>query len=198
MKKIILILCIVLSTSGAFAQVLATANSPEYRNILKMSVSLFTQSTFQLGLERFVKPTTSVYVTAGLSFQNTDYENNWGIRNELQMRFYVFNLIKPTTSQRLYFAPYLMNQYYETETNEYDNFGNPYWRSDTFDAFSGGMLFGWSFSFANRVNLDIYTGGGIRKTFNYEPAENYYDDGILDYGYSGIAPRLGIDIGFWF
>lgn len=198
MKKILLALCIAISTSGAFAQVLATANSPEYKNILKMSLSLFTQSTFQLGIERFVKPTTSFYLTAGLSFQNSDNENSWGIRNELQMRFHVFTLVKPATSHRLYFAPYLLNQYYETETTEYDNYGNQYWHDDTFDAFSGGMLFGWSFSFANRINLDIYTGGGIRKTFNYDPSDNYYDDSVFDYGYSGIVPRFGVDIGFWF
>jgi len=198
MKKIFFILCITITTSGSYSQVLATANSPEYKNILKMSVSLFTQSTFQLGLERFVKPTTSIYITAGFSLQNSDYENNWGIRNELQMKFNVFTLLKPATSQRLYFAPYIMNQYYVTERNTYDGYGNPYWQSDSFDAFSGGMLFGWSFSFANRVNLDIYTGGGIRKTFNYDMADNYYDNSIFDYGYSGIVPRLGIDIGFWF
>ena len=92
-----------------------------------------------------------------------------------------------------------LNQYFETESKTYDNNGNYIWQTDTFDAFGGGMLFGWSFSFANRINLDIYTGGGIRKTFNYDPAENtYYSDGVFDYGYSGIVPRLGIDIGFWF
>jgi hypothetical protein len=198
MKKILIVLCITISASGVFAQVLATANSPEYRNILKMSVSLFTQSTFQLGLERFVNPTTSVYVTAGFSLQNSDYENNWGIRNEVQMKFHVYSLIKPTTSQRLYFAPYLMNQYYETEHRVYDTYGNPYWKSDSYDAFSGGMLFGWSFTFANRINLDIYTGGGIRKTFNYVPADDYYNNDVFESSYSGIVPRLGIDIGFWF
>jgi hypothetical protein len=60
------------------------------------------------------------------------------------------------------------------------------------------MLFGWSFSFANRINLDIYTGGGLRKTFNYDNNAYYYDNGVFDYAYSGISPRLGIDIGFWF
>jgi hypothetical protein len=199
MKKIFLAILIVASASGAFAQILATANSPEYKNILKMSVSQFTRSTFQMGYERFVTPTSSLFVAAGLSFEDSEYNKIFGIRTEAQMRFHVFTVIKPKDSHRLYFAPYLLNQYFETENMTYDNNGNSMWETDTFDAFGGGMLFGWSFSFANRINLDIYTGGGIRKTFNYDPSEiTYYNDGVFDYGYSGIVPRLGIDIGFWF
>ncbi len=189
---------IVLSASGAFAQVLATANSPEYKSILKMSASLFTRSTFQMGYERFLNPNNSVYLTAGLNFRDSDYEKEWGVRTEAQLRFHVFTVIKPKESNRLYFAPYLMNHYLETEGQSYDNNGAYSWNTDTFDAFGGGMLFGWSFSFANRINLDIYTGGGFRKTFNYNNTNSYNDNTVFDYGYSGIVPRLGIDIGFWF
>lgn len=189
---------IVLSASGAFAQVLATANSPEYKSILKMSASLFTRSTFQMGYERFLNPNNSVYLTAGLNFRDSDYEKEWGVRTEAQLRFHVYTVIKPKESNRLYFAPYLMNHYLETEGQSYDNNGAYSWNTDTFDAFGGGMLFGWSFSFANRINLDIYTGGGFRKTFNYNNTNSYNDNTVFDYGYSGIVPRLGIDIGFWF
>jgi len=199
MRKIFLSILIIVSTSGAYTQILATANSPETKNLLKMSVSQFTRSTFQMGYERFINPNTSFYLAAGLSFEDSDYDKVFGIRTEAQMRFHVFTIIKPKESHRLYFAPYLLNQYFETENKVYDNYGNYILQTDSFDAFGGGMLFGWSFSFANRINLDIYTGGGIRKTFNYNPAENtYYNDGVFDYGYSGIVPRLGIDIGFWF
>lgn len=189
---------IVLSASGSFAQVLATANSPEYKSILKMSASLFTRSTFQMGYERFLNPNNSVYLTAGLNFRDSDYEKEWGVRTEAQLRFHVYTVIKPKESNRLYFAPYLMNHYLETEGQSYDNNGAYSWNTDTFDAFGGGMLFGWSFSFANRINLDIYTGGGFRKTFNYNNTNSYNDNTVFDYGYSGIVPRLGIDIGFWF
>jgi len=189
---------IVLSASGSFAQVLATANSPEYKSILKMSASLFTRSTFQMGYERFLNPNNSVYLTAGLNFRDSDYEKEWGVRTEAQLRFHVYTVIKPKESNRLYFAPYIMNHYLETEGQSYDNNGAYSWNTDTFDAFGGGMLFGWSFSFANRINLDIYTGGGFRKTFNYNNTNSYNDNTVFDYGYSGIVPRLGIDIGFWF
>jgi len=198
MKKILVTLLIVISTSGAFAQVLATANSSEYKNILKMSASLFTRSTFQMGFERFLDPNTSIYLAAGLNFKDSDYEKIWGVRAEAQMRFHVYTVIRPQESSRLYFAPYLLNHYLETQRNVYDNNGNYTWQTDSFNAIGGGMLFGWSYSFANRINLDIYTGGGFRKTFNSGDFDNNYSSSVFDYGYSGIVPRLGIDIGFWF
>ncbi len=200
MKKIIFALVFTMLVTSGFAQILATANSPEYKNILKMSASLFTRNTFQMGYERFFNPNTSFLLAAGMSFKDSDYEIVWGVRTEVQMKFHVYTIVKPDQSHRLYFAPYLLNEYYETEGTQYDNYGNSYWQTESFDAFGGGMLFGWSFSFANRINLDIYTGGGLRKTFNYDNTDNdyYYDNGVFDYAYSGISPRLGIDVGFWF
>ena len=130
--------------ASGFAQILATANSPEYKNILKMSASLFTRSTFQMGYERFINPNTSFLLSAGMSFKDSDYEKVWGVRTEAQMKFHVFTVVKPQQSHRLYFAPYLLNEYYETEGTEYNYNGNSYWQTETFDAFGGGMLFGWS------------------------------------------------------
>jgi len=198
MKKILLAALVIISTSGVFAQILATADSPEYRNVLKMSASLFTRNTFQMGYERFFNPNTSLYLAAGLNFRDNDYERNWGVRSEAQLRFHVYTVIWPKVSHRLYFAPYLMNHYLETENINYNISGQGIWQTDTFDAFGGGMLFGWSYSFANRINLDIYTGGGFRKTFNYDNTSNTSNNGVFDYSYNGIVPRLGIDIGFWF
>ncbi len=198
MKKFCIVIVIMFFVSGSQAQILATSNSPEYKNLLKMSASLFTQSTFQLGFERFFQPNTSFFLAAGLKFEDSEYEKNWGVRTELQMRFHVYTVIRPRDSHRLYFAPYVLNQYFETETIDYASSVPNAWVLDTFDAFGGGMLFGWSYSFANRINLDIYTGGGIRKTFNYDNNSNSGNGEFSDYGYSGIVPRLGIDIGFWF
>jgi len=198
MKKLFLVIAFLCIKAGIQAQVLATANSPEYKNLLKMSTSLFTQSTFQLGYERFFQPNTSFFLAAGLNFKDSEYEKNWGVRTELQMRFHVYTVIRPRDSHRLYFAPYILNQYFETETINYSSSLPNAWVRDTFDAFGGGMLFGWSYSFANRINLDIYTGGGIRKTFDYDTYYNSGNGEYSDFGYSGIVPRLGIDIGFWF
>jgi hypothetical protein len=197
MKKLCVLFLLSLTLSGARAQVLATANSADYHNILKMSASQFTRSTFQMGYEHFFQPVTSFYIAAGMNFRDSDYEKDWGLRTELQMRFHVYTVIKPSHSSRLYFAPYLMDHYLETESRDYSS-GYTSWSTNNFNAVGGGMLFGWSYSFANRINLDIYTGGGLRKTFGFEQGNGYYSDNVFDYGYSGIVPRLGIDVGFWF
>jgi len=197
MRHIFFSLLFLVVSTLSMAQMMPSANAPDYRNVLKMSAALFTRNTFQMGFERFINSNTSVYVNAGLNFKDSDYEKEWGVRAEAQMRFHVFTVINPTSSHRLYFAPYLMNHYLTLENRNYDYIsGNEPWKSDTFDAVNGGMLFGWSYTFANRINLDVYTGGGLRKTFNYDD-NNYYND-VFDYGYSGIVPRLGVEIGFWF
>ena len=55
------------------------------------------------------------------------------------------------------------------------------------------MLFGMQYVFAERVHIDFYIGGGLRKA----DKENYYDT-VVEPGYSGLAPKLGIDLGFSF
>lgn len=197
MKRSILILALVAAfICEAKSQVLPTANSREMKNIFKMSASMFVRNTFQIGYERFLDPGTSLYLSSGLTVSDTESDDSWGIITEAQMKFHVYTLVKPNRSHRLYFAPYLQNHYMDTRQQVYDMYGYKTWYDDTFDAFGGGMLFGWSYSFANRINLDIYTGGGLRKSFGYE--DNTYWNDIWDYRRSGIIPRLGIDIGFWF
>ncbi|NVO18925.1 MAG: hypothetical protein HXX13_04445 [Bacteroidetes bacterium] len=193
-RTAILIICF-LAFSSIFAQIQPTSSSPSYRNIFKLSVSMFTRNTFQMGFEHYFNPTTSFLFNAGMNFKDSDYEQTWGVGTEAQLKLHVYNLIKPKSSHMLYFAPFLMNNYEEIQRNHSGVYGYSN-IDDTFDAVSAGVIFGWSFSFANRINLDIYTGGGIRKAFNVQ--DNTYNDGINDYRYSGIIPRLGIDVGFWF
>jgi hypothetical protein len=195
MKRIAILTSFLLVTTLSFAQTQPTSTSSEYRNLFKLSAAMFTRNTFQIGFEHFFSPTSSFLIDAGMNFKDTDYEQTWGFGAEAQLKFHVFNLIKPKSSHRLYFAPYLMNNYEELKRGQYDLYGYEN-INDTFDAVSAGVVFGWSFSFANRINLDIFSGGGIRKAFNVDT--NYGNDGIYDYRYSGIAPRLGIDVGFWF
>jgi len=195
MKRLSILLISCLITAGAFAQTQPTSASGTYGNIFKLSASMFTRNTFQLGYERFFNPTTSLQINAGMNFRDSEYEQFWGVNSEAQLKFYVYNLIKPKNSHRLYFAPYIMNNYEVITRNDYGIYGNNT-LDDSFDAVSAGIVFGWSFSFANRINLDISTGGGIRKAFNVDPSNNFTD--IWDYSYSGIAPRLCVDVGFWF
>lgn len=195
MKRLFVITFIILTSAIAFGQTQPTSLSDTYRNLFKVSAAMFTRNTFQMGFEHFFNPTTSLQVNGGMNFKDSEYDQFWGVITEAQLRFHVYTQIKTRNSHRLYFAPYILNNYEEQRSRYWNNNGYESWQTDSFDAVGTGILFGWSFSFANRVNLDIYTGGGIRKTFN---ADTDYYAGVWDYYYSGIAPRLGIDVGFWF
>jgi hypothetical protein len=202
MKKASILFVIIVLAISSFAQTQPTSSTGTYRNIFKVSAAMFTRSTFQMGYEHYFNPTTSFLLNAGMNFKDNNYNNEqqWGVGTEAQVKVHVFTNIKSKTSHRLYFAPYIMNNYEEQKKNIYTNLGTYEWTTDTYDALGIGCVFGWSFSFANRINLDIYTGGGIRKAFNVDENNNYYynSSSIFDYSYSGIAPRLGIDVGFWF
>ncbi|MBK7171633.1 MAG: hypothetical protein IPH84_00045 [Bacteroidales bacterium] len=195
MKKIVFLIAMITAAYVSNAQTQPSSSSETYRNIYKVSASMFTRNTFQMGFEHFFTPTTSLLINVGMNFKDSDNERFWGFGAEAQLKFNVYTQINPKNSHRLYFAPYIMNNYEEVERTYWNNMGYDEWKTDSFDAVGTGVVFGWSYSFANRINLDIYTGGGIRKAFD---AENEYYNGIWDYSYSGIAPRLGIDVGFWF
>jgi len=182
----------VLLVSLVFAQTQPTSSSATYRNLFKISPSQFTRNTFQMDFEHFISPITSFQINAGMIYKDADYSRLWGVQVEGQFKFHVFTQINPRDSHRLYFAPYIQSQEIQSENQSYTG---TLTSTENFSTISTGVLFGWSFSFANRINLDIYTGGGIKKSFN---SKSSYYAGIWDYGYSGITPRLGIDVGFWF
>jgi|WetSurMetagenome_2_1015567.scaffolds.fasta_scaffold206515_1 hypothetical protein len=176
-----------------------TSSFSNYRNIYKFSLIEFTRNTFQMGYERFISPSTSIYFIAGLTSKDDYYDNIFGIKTEVQLKIHAYTSSKGKVMHRLYFAPYIMNHYFDTEITDYvwDNNGNYIQSkiSDSYNALGTGVMFGWSFSFARRMNIDVYTGGGIRRTIG---AGNDSNDGVFDYSYSGITPRFGIDVGFLF
>ncbi|HOW30498.1 MAG TPA: hypothetical protein PLP88_02940 [Bacteroidales bacterium] len=177
----------------------STSQFTNFRNIYKFSLTEFTRNTFQMGYERFLSPSTSIYFIAGLTSKDDYYDNVFGIKTEAQLKIHAYTSAKGKVMHRLYFAPYIMNHYLDTEfiTWEYD----PNWNSqevkisDSFDVIGTGVMFGWSFSFAKRMNIDVFTGGGIRRAIGSGDESN---DGVWDYSYSGITPRFGIDVGFLF
>lgn len=194
MKKFLLTVIIFLLTLAVYSQIRPTSSSKDYNNIFKISPAMFTRSTFQMGVEHFINPTTGLYLTAGLKFIDQESESTWGVAGEAQLKFHVYTIINPENSHRLYFAPYIQYQYMNEEY-QYWTYPNVETITDAYSAIGTGILFGWSFSFANRINLDIYTGGGLRKAFH---VDDRTDKEIFMPAYSGISPRLGFDVGFWF
>jgi hypothetical protein len=62
---------------------------------------------------------------------------------------------------------------------------------------SGGVILGAQIAFANRLFLDFYTGGGVKRSFGrQESVQTNYT--VLDLGYNGVIPKIGFQLGIGF
>ena len=104
MNTVLVAFFILISASVSQVQVLATANSLEYKDVLKLSASLFVRRTFQLGSDHYLTPNPSFHLAGVLTFKDSDNEQVWGIRGEAQMRLHVYTVINPRSSSRRYFC----------------------------------------------------------------------------------------------
>ncbi len=168
------------------------------RNKLGFSVLPFVTGTFQVQYEYFGSSGNSIWFGPSATYVDSDYQNKFGLGLELQYRIYVYRKETEKHNKNIYFAPYAFYQYYDMKEEDYyyDDYTNDYapaWRNEEFNVFGGGMLFGLQYVFADKIHLDFYAGGGLRKASK----KNYYDY-FLEPGYSGFAPKVGIDLGFSF
>ncbi len=60
MKKIVFLIAMITAAYVSNAQTQPSSSSETYRNIYKVSASMFTRNTFQMGFEHFFTPTTSL------------------------------------------------------------------------------------------------------------------------------------------
>lgn len=126
----------------------------------------------------------------------------------------------------LYFAPFAMYSYSHERDFRYDEYYitvlNPSYDPDSyystqyiqqsvpvysrrdmyFNSLSGGMLVGVEFTVLKKLTIDLYLGGGLRRTkdnlseVDYE--YNSYKESPWEAGYDGVFARANIDIGIKF
>lgn len=192
---LIVLFMITLSVSQTQAQ------QKDYNSILKFSAANFVVNNFQLGLERKVAENQSIYLIAGYTY---DKDNNWstteGLNLEIQYKYFAFESQGKVAKKRIYFAPYLGYKDFDYEETDFD-YSNPEANTtNEFDikAINAGIIIGITYILKERFVFDLYVGGGIRKTNDYDPDNLTYITGILEVGYEGIAPRVGLDVGITF
>ena len=166
------------------------------KNEFKFSLVNFTVGNFQISYERYVKEDIGLQLNLG--YTNVDnYNRREGVNAEFQLKYYLFEWLRRNSAQKIYFAPYAgyknmnvdIDDYYWEEDNYIENI-----RSEHVQAINAGIVVGYKFILNRRLILDAYFGGGIRKA---NDIEEYWED-IFDPSYNGIAPRVGLDIGFNF
>lgn len=201
MKKIIIVF-ICIATFSANAQDKAKSKNTGYQNILKFSVVNFLDNTILLSYERKINNSTGLMLSGGVSYkvnQGTG-EVTEGYKGEFQYKHFVHTKEKENSSISIYFAPYFLYKYSEKETfwSEWPPYNYHY--IYYFNSFSGGILFGMNFTIEKKIVIDLYAGGGIKRTFGAQMRDNinYYCGSIWELGYNGITPKAGIDVGFKF
>ena len=193
-------LIILLSFSYLFVAAQDQGSEPAaYRNSIKINPLSFFSSTFQLSYETRIAKDQSLNFSAGLIYKDTDSKSVNGYRGEFQFRYFVLQRETISAVRKLYFAPFVFDQYADViDRNYYNYIGTQDIYHYKVNSFGAGVVMGVNWTFARRFVIDTFVGGGVRTSNMNNRSSSYIDDGILGYGYKGIFPRVGLDIGFTF
>lgn len=202
MKKLLTFLFLIHSINyGLTQEIKIEKKSNILKNYFYLSTLPFLSNTFQINYER-ISPNNkkSILISGGLILNKSyDININWGFTDEIHFRFYLNDIRNTGTNKfkfAFYFSPYFAHKHEKVEYYiiHYDNYDLEYINSFSIGSLSGikGVL--------GRFALDIYTGGGIQKSITNNNDQNklYNSKNYRGNNYTGILPKLGIQLGFSF
>ncbi len=192
--------------------------SASLKNALKVSPFAFAASKFQVSYERtFKEKKHSLMLTPAIILKDNGVESKKGFETMLQYRIILTQLRKGTNktmrmhSVRFYTGPYANGLLYSEnyQNGYYDKVTETYltkvFTKEVY-AIEGGVLIGIQFDVTKRIILDFYAGGGVRysdvddeyEDYVQEDEYNFTDYGVFEMEYTGIKPKLGMQLGFSF
>lgn len=189
----------------------------EYKNAIKISPFEFGNEEFQISYEHYFKNRkSSIQLMPSFILKDNQDESKTGVQVMGQYRIFLSHLrgdegksILGFYNLGLYggvYALYLdysedyLYGYYNDMTNEFIN--EEFTKDLT--SFEGGAILGVQVDITNRFVIDFYVGGGIRKTdiedtkVLPEGQVDYFYYGVFDREYTGVKPKLGLQLGFTF
>ncbi|PLX06173.1 MAG: hypothetical protein C0596_16965 [Marinilabiliales bacterium] len=147
--------------------------------------------TLQMGYERVFKENKrSIIICLGIYREEYDFIKNKGFTDELQYRFYI-NSNESDDRNKLtfdyYLGPYFNHKFFDINRSRY-----------TAHNFILGAVGGLRLSYKSFA-LDLHVGGGYKHVIfgGYHTNYNGYEE-FSDIGYTGILPKLGVQIGYKF
>ncbi|MCU0420012.1 MAG: hypothetical protein MUC38_10195 [Cyclobacteriaceae bacterium] len=206
-------------TLGSFAVAQEVGSMPS-RTWAKISPQHFVINTFQLGVEHFTPDFSGSWNFSG-GFRSQGGSGTYdteiqGGELDIQYRKYV-RPMKVYTGRKnrnyvqgVYVGPfvnggaYAVDDQYSSTWISVDQNGRQVIQSQTYGSVydtrhvAGGLTIGVQRTFWEVLALDVFVGGGVR--FSHvemratTPNWSYYT-GVLDPGFSGIFPRIGIKLG---
>lgn len=173
-----------------------------YKNSLRYDPLPAINSTFMLGFEQYCTPVSSLLLIPSVMYKEANNYSHQGFIFEAQYRYHVINKLANNgkSIHSYYVAPYASAKFFRIEDQYYKQIWNgSYYTNeyvdytDEFIAFSGGIIGGSEITFAKKIFLDFYIGGGIRTADT-----NRNDENTMEPGFKGIAPKIGFNIGVRF
>lgn len=196
MKKNLLVIAIALLSLGGVAQ---EKESAMKNNLVSFSIPRLFMNNFSVQYERILSDHTSMAISGGIILKENRGESRIGGNGEFQFRMYPA-IMREKVFQGVYFAPYVNYRYVDMEESNYYYYPEPAEEVERIHAyystFGGGIVVGAKIAIMKRVVFSFEVGGGMRYTTGTKDEDRYYD--ITDYGFTGIAPRADIGLGFFF
>tara|TARA_B100000287_G_C20654694_1_gene788139 strand:- start:1485 stop:2105 length:621 start_codon:yes stop_codon:yes gene_type:complete len=206
MKKILFLSCLF-----SFI-ILKSQNLDNSNTLIKNSPFHFFDGTFHLSYERAVSTNKSLNISGGFHFRGDNYYNNMqediGWNCEIQLRRYLISFDSDVLLNGIYFSPYFKGGYFKYKELSYwyinyDSNGDYYdvfYPESLFEIknYQGGLIMGVQMLFKEIIVFDLFLGGGIQ--YAELNRDNFYhsNNGIWGRNYSGVVPRIGLNIGVVF
>jgi len=174
-------------------------------NIIRLSPFHFIEGTFHLTYETFLSEKASLSLSAGITSRQRWNQTipDFGFQEELQYRFYVLPPKNTGANGKnffyfkgIYAGPFLAHRFRQQSVREWDWVAQEQVESfQNVNEFSGGVMLGVQMAFGNVLYLDVFTGGGMKKSIG--GSSNQFL-GPFQPGYNGVIPRGGIQLGIGF
>lgn len=208
MKRFFAFALLLLSSLRMQAQWDSVKTQEPVYNIVKLSPFHFVEGTFLLGYERIfgAEKNVSFMLLAGMHSRESNFqaEPSFGTLEELQFRYYV---VPPQNrgaggSNFLFFkgfyaGPFLYHRYRQQTSTVFDWIQQANVQvEENVNEVAGGVLLGVQVALGNRFYMDLYTGGGVKRSFGVaENPGNTFNRDVTDIGYNGVIPKIGFLIG---
>lgn len=169
----------------------------DYPNSFYWHVLPLINQTFQVSYERITNRQghrRSIVGTGGLTLSAKENERKTGYMGELQYRFY-FDPI--SYGFDIYAGPYVQGYTLGLERTAFNDMGEQLTFQDDISSFSGGFVGGVKLFFLRQGILALEGGVGFRYS-GIDGDASLYGQRPWDWGYTGVSPRLGLQVGIAF
>jgi len=169
----------------------------DYPNSFYWHVLPLINQTFQVSYERITNRQghrRSAVLTGGLTLSAKEDERKTGYMGEFQYRFYFDPL---SYGFDIYAGPYVQGYTLGLERTAFDDMGEKLTFQDDISSFSGGFVGGVKLFFLRQGILALEGGVGFRYS-GIDGDASLYGQRPWDWGYTGVSPRLGLQVGIAF